>query len=821
MALPINAIINDIVAQFPAARLVIQAPPGAGKSTQLPLELLAVPQSGKILMLQPRRLAAINIAHFLAARLGESVGDTVGYAIRGEHKQSDQTRLLIVTEGVLVRWLQQDPELKGINTVIFDEFHERNIASDLGLALLLDTLTLREDLSLLLMSATLPAEPIQQWLQQALGESVTVLKSEGRQYPLTLRYRPPGRQPWLQRVVAVIHEAAQHAAQGILVFVPGVREINWVINQLNDSLPVPCLPLHGQLPLHAQRQALTFNGERRVIVATNVAETSLTIDGIDCVVDSGRERVSLYRPQYAASQLVTRYISLASAAQRAGRAGRQGPGTAYRIWSESDEHGFNAFADADVATQDLTQLVAEVTAWGASVDSLHWLTPPSKAHTQHAYQVLQQLTVVTKNRQLTEAGALAMSMGADIRLARIAAAVMNQPEAERYAVVVALATLEEPVSAHVAPCFSTSVKQHLEHCSVRSRWYQRYQFWLQLLDCKHSLETNDESLAKWLLYGFPEYVAQRVDEQVVKLSSGVRLRAAEVNSEWLLALDVRLSETAEGHRATSLLPVSIAVLGAHPAIDVEQTEWVDIAAGRSAVLYRERRVASLVLERTRMSEKPDQQKIHQGLVNWIAQQGINALHWSPVALSYWHRLNYFYRQWPDAHEWFTVALPTTASLTENLEHWALPFWTSVEGLNDLKKWDPLPGLKQCLDYEHQQSFNRLCPTSWTAPSGRHVTIEYPDLNEAEQGIKPRVTLKLQEVFGEPASPMILAGKQTLVMDLLSPAGRLLQRTEDLASFWKTGYPEVCKAMRGRYPKHPWPDDPIHAQATLKTNRQLR
>lgn len=823
MTLPIAQVIDEILEQFPAARVVIQAPPGAGKSTWLPLQLLHSEHTGTMVMLQPRRLAAVNVANYLAEQLGESVGDTVGYSIRGEQKRSASTRLMVITEGVLVRWLQNDPELNGIDTVLFDEFHERNLASDLSLALLLDSLTLRPELSLMIMSATLPAEPIQAWLQQALAEPVKVVKSEGRQYPLTIHYRPPGRDDWLERLVAVTLEALAHAEKGVLVFVPGVREIQRIIQELSARTQVPCLPLHGQLSLAEQRRALCADPVQRIIVATNVAETSLTIDGIDTVIDSGRERVSRYRPHYATAQLLTRYLSKASATQRAGRAGRQNPGSVYRLWSQSDEHGFSDYAEPDVATQDLTPLVAEVSLWGSSVDELCWLSEPSQAHAGHAIEVLEQLGLCTQQGGLTEVGRQAVTMGADIRLARVALAAVAAPSATRFALACTLATLEEPAKPYLAEALIETVERHLAQAKQLKRWRQRQQFWCKQLAVEVTSMADWGAITEYLLYGFPERVAKRVTPDSVQLVSGVRLQVVDEKpvSEWSLVLTIRLAEDVRFHKAALLAPLQKAELIQHPAVAITEHAFVDVAAGRHAALIQEQRLGQLLLERQRLDRAPAQQDIHMGLIQWLRREGIEALNWTDAATRLWHRSFYLYQHVEEARSAFQVTLPTPESLLDNLEDWALPFWSALRSLNDLQRWDPHDAVRHWLDYSQQQLLERLCPSTWRAPSGRQVLIQYPNLTEARQGIKPRAEVKLQEAFGEPVSPTLLDGRQPLTLDLLSPAGRLLQRTENLASFWQNGYPEVKKEMRGRYPKHPWPDDPLSAEATLKTKRQLR
>lgn len=392
MTLPIESVLPELARAFPAARVVIEAPPGAGKSTQLPLFLLqqGIADDGLIVMLQPRRVAALNIAHYLAKQLGESVGEQVGYTVRGDSKRSKATKLLIITEGVLVRWLQGDPELSGIGTLIFDEFHERNLHSDLSLALVMDALPLRPDLNLLIMSATLPAERLKVWLENYCDQ-VQVLHSEGRSYPIEYHYRPPPHvTQWLTELPKVVAEAFAAAEKGVLVFLPGVYEIQKVAAELNTRLKaVPLiLPLHGRIPLQQQRQVLNASDEKRIILATNIAETSLTLDGIDVVVDSGRERRAQYLPQYGLSQLVTQRIAKASATQRAGRAGRQQAGQCFRLWSRSDEHGFAEYAPPDVATQDLSALMLDVLRWGSQVDQLAWFSRPEPGHCAAAIDFL-------------------------------------------------------------------------------------------------------------------------------------------------------------------------------------------------------------------------------------------------------------------------------------------------------------------------------------------------------------------------------------------------------------------------------------------------
>ncbi|EKE87459.1 DEAD/DEAH box helicase [Idiomarina xiamenensis] len=422
--LPVNDVIAELIPALAQTAVILQAPPGAGKSTALPLALLAAQSAheGRIIMLQPRRVAAIGIAHYLAQQLGEKVGQQVGYQVRGDRALSSQTRLLIVTEGTFTRMIQADPLLDDVSLVIFDEFHERQLHSDLGLALVLESRQVKPQLQLLIMSATLPAADIAAWLDQQ-GQATRVFVSQGREYPIQLHYRPPPTaRDWQQQLPAVVAEAWQQAQHSVLVFLPGNAEIARLAEALRSRLAgVPLQPLHGGLSL-AQQQAVLNpqQSQRRIVLATNIAETSLTLSDIDTVVDCGRERVALFHPQQGISRLLTQRISRAAAEQRAGRAGRLRAGACYRLWSAQEQARLREYAAADIDTQELTGLLLECRAWGSEPSQMAWLTPPNDANLAVAEQLLQQLGICNQRGQLTVLGQQLPAAASDPRLAVIA-----------------------------------------------------------------------------------------------------------------------------------------------------------------------------------------------------------------------------------------------------------------------------------------------------------------------------------------------------------------------------------------------------------------
>ena len=826
--LPIDAIKLSLLERCPGARVVIEAPPGAGKSTALPLHLLASSalhgdNEGLIVLLQPRRVAALSIANFLAEQLNESVGKTIGYSIRGDSKRSQDTRLMVITEGIFTRWLQQDPELHEITTVIFDEFHERNIHSDLSLGLVLDLLPLRPELNLIIMSATLPGEALTTWLTNATEQRFELLSVDVKRFDLDVHYRPPSRlERWLEESVPVIVEAFQHARKGVLVFLPGMREIKYVEQRLQETLIGEDVSiLHGSLTADVQQQVIRAGASKRVVLATNIAETSLTIEGIDTVVDTGRERQSVYLPQYRDSRLTTAMIAKSNSEQRAGRAARQQPGRAYRLWSEDTQQRLAAYSPPDVATQELTDLIVQVKAWGTEVEELNWFTPPDSALVEAAKDTLTDMGLL-KEQRLTLAGQEVAGFGTDIRLSCIALHARGKlPEGKQRALAQWLATYEQPDKRFTSSDSVISAQQHFRNATRGSIWWKRFAYWCQVFSIERQGATQFEDIEEAVLFGFADRIAYQDRTDEAQLVSGARIYDLQNsfgnrnNSSYFIVTQLSLSEKQRHNRLIGYLSIDKHRLLSHPAVGLVEREVYNWTKdGERLIKTSEQMCGALVLDRHQEPAALTRDALNDALTHWLRAEGLNAIGWNSGTAGLLARLQFLYRARP---ELFNIA-PYETDLLEHLADWALPYWHGMTGLRQLKGWQPNEALLNTLTYEGQQLLNKWCPTHWLAPSGRRVIIDYPSSTESERS--PKVAIKLQEAFGEVASPTVLNGQVAIAIDLLSPAGRLLQRTHDLASFWRSGYQEVKKEMRGRYPKHPWPDDPTHAIATVKTKRQL-
>ncbi|SDB44133.1 ATP-dependent helicase HrpB [Pseudidiomarina indica] len=807
-ALPVTALIDDVLRLLPSAPVVLEAPPGAGKSTALPLALLHAPQFAErqIYLLQPRRIAALSIAQYLAEQLGEAVGETVGYHIRGEAKFSARTRLLILTEGMFTQYIQRDPELAQVGCVIFDEFHERHLATDLGLAMALECAGLRDDLALLVMSATLPADTIAAWLGTA-----HVLKTAGRQYPIEVHYRPPtATQSWLAAIPAVIQEAMQVAEHGVLVFVPGRREIEILSERFAGTPGWDVMPLHRQVPLATQRRALKLETQhqRRLVIATNIAETSMTIAGIDVVVDSGRERQALFYPQHGVTKLVTRRISLASATQRAGRAGRLRPGQCFKLWGKADEHGMRQYQPAEIETADLTGFLLECLRWGAPPSQLQFLTPPNSGYLEQAEQLLEQLGCYGVAGGLSSLGRQIAALGTDPRWATIL--IHAQQESPQHAATAAwlVAQLEYQVAPQHFPLAPRQLTEPMQ---------RRYRHWRQQLGIQPQTEPNDALITSVLLWGCGDRIAQRrgaTDRYLLSNGAGAMFHESDLRARepWLLVLDMMLSE----HHRDAVIQLAWSLSEAdleHPAVPREQqlqVRWHGPQQRLRAVA--EERIGAIVVRERQHTDAIDDATRARALTRYLQEQlqqhGWQALQLPPFTQQWLARMALFEQVLAPA-DWPSFALP---ELIDQLADWAAPYWQHIDSLVQLQTWDPLTALQARLTYQQLQEFESACPTSYQVPSGRTLKIDYTHQ-------PPIVAAKLQELFGTPVTPSVCAGKINLTLDLLSPAGRLLQRTADLASFWQTAYPAVQKEMKGRYPKHPWPDDPLQAEATIKVKRQ--
>lgn len=823
-----RTILAELTAALRQSVVVLQAPPGAGKSTVLPLYLMAndhpanAAQAEQIILVQPRRVAALNIAYYLAEQLGETLGERVGYWVRQERKVSARTQLLIVTDGMFTRLIQSDPELNGVRTVIFDEFHERNLHADLGLALALESRDLRPDLQLLIMSATLPAEALGQWLNSA-GQQVATFTTESRQYPIERHYRPPAElHRWQQALPAVVREAIHVAEHGVLVFLPGQREIRRLATELQGHSGIVLMPLHGGLPLKEQRQVLQpltpeqqRQGLLKVVLATNLAETSVTIPDIDVVVDSGRERQARFHPRYGLTQLTTRLISQASAEQRAGRAGRVRAGQCFRLWSESVQHGLAAYSTAAIETEDLSGLLLEVVAWGTQPEHLLWFTAPAKTALAAARQKLQAAELLDQHDQLTTLGRQVQHWGTELSAATVLAlAVQHDDPSWRQVASLLAAYLEEAGQEQISDLL-VRLEQILKNRGRQGdrRLYDRYQYWCKKLQVAPTEAIPDrEIVSELLLAALPLRLAQRQSGQRYLLASGTAARLqenAKASAEWIVASQLTLQEDASDALIWQSLALSGDFMKRWLPLHAKSTfSWEWQGKQGQFIELEEQRIGQLVISSRPTGRAPNRERQTAALLAIIQGRGEALFASEPV------------QQWLARIRLVADLLASDSSqwLTENLlaelEHWAAPYVTLISTRSEAEQWDPLPALQAQLDYAQRQQLDTLLPLRWLAPSGRQHKVHY------HRDGTVSIALKLQEVFGLAASPHFAHGRVTPVFELLSPAARPLHKTQDLASFWRDAYVQVRKEMRGRYPKHPWPETPWDAQATHLTKRAL-
>ena len=806
---------------------MLQAEPGAGKSTAVPLALLKADwlAGKKIVMLEPRRLAVRSIANYLAALLGEQVGQTIGYQIRNERKVSAHTRLEIVTEGILTRRVQSDPELSDVALVIFDEFHERSIHADLALTLCLDVQAgLRDDLKLLVMSATMDAEQVSVFLNNA-----PVLCAQGRCFPVETHYLPQPLnsthpQDWLPLLKQQISQALKTARQDVLVFLPGQAEIKRLQSLLQDTLApglVVC-PLYGQLAPEQQEIALVPDpqGRRKIILATNIAETSLTIDGIDAVVDSGWARKAVYDVSSGMTRLVTQRISQASADQRKGRAGRVMAGVCYRLWSQGQHQQMQAFEAEEISQTDLSDLCLDLALWGVnSPAELRWLTPPPPAHYAAAKSLLEQLQLITSAGSLTELGQAAEGLGLNPRLARMLLSVQN-PSVEQQTLALDIAALlaegdilrNEPSAdlvkrvivlqayrqnrqqaKHDYPLHIATIEQALKNAD---NWRRQLRFSQPIALSLTQIETESGVL---VALAFPDRIAQRrkgdAPRYLLSNGKGALLKSDDSlrHQAWLAV--AHLDGQRQEGRIYLAAPLDFASLEQAFAAQIKRHIGLRFDnKKRELIASEQHRLGQLVL-----SEKPTEaitsEQFQAALLEVLANQ-LDLLPWTEAAEDYLTRLRWlaaFNDAWPSYHQ---------AWLSEHIQTWLAPYLTEITSVKGLQKLDMLAIVQHLLDYEQQQVLNREAPAYYHAPCDKRVKIDYSQPNVA------KVSLPLQEVFGELSSPQLAWGQVSLTFELLSPARRPIQTTADLAHFWRNSYFEVIKDMKGRYPKHRWPDKPL-------------
>ena len=816
-ALPIDAVLPDIQRALRAHnRALLVAQPGAGKTTRVPLSLLEnTPCGQRWLLLEPRRVAARLAAAFMAEQLGEAVGQTVGYRVRGESRVSPETRVEVLTQGILTRLLQDDPELPGVAGLIFDEFHERSLDADTGLALALDVQHgLRQDLKILVMSATLDTRA----LLSVLGEDTPLIDCPGRSWPVSTFYRSMPLREYPEIHLAGLVREAMAAHQGhILVFVPGQSEIRRLEQLLRSSLAddADICPLHGQMPLAAQQAVLrpAPDSRRRIILSTAIAESSVTVPGVRIVIDAGRERVPVYQPRTGLSRLETRRVNRASADQRRGRAGREAAGFCYRAWSEDSI--LAAHREPEMLQSDLSQLVFELTRWGVTEPgSLTWIHPPPAPAVLAGRQLLQMLGLINSEKKLTVLGNQCARWPTHPRLAVLLEHARRHPQRLALACWLSAWLEEQPGASDIdLQVVMGAADKHRNH-----RWHQPARQWAQRLDCSleiHSPTLSDD-LAHLLLVAYPDRLAVAQGGGQFKLISGGQLSVPDDSSlasaEFIIA--VELDAHATNGRIFSGAAVRRDTLEQH----FPQTrQW-------QAHAYWDDRLERLVAEQTRLLTLGDYELVLErksqnngtaglpaALVNRALIGALKArggLPWSDDDQQLLGRLRLLHKAagptacglaWPDVSE---------PALLTSLEHWLAPL---LGGLHRLDQIERLPLAKlflESLDWQLQQALPALAPTHLRVPSGSDIRIDY-------SGDEPVLAVKLQEMFGQTHTPTVVNGRVPLLIHLLSPARRPVQITRDLAGFWSSSYFEVRKDLRGRYPRHPWPDDPLQAVASAR------
>jgi ATP-dependent helicase HrpB len=870
--LPIHDVLPEIINTLKLHnRVVLQAPPGAGKTTAVPIALLDQPwlQGKQIIILEPRRLAARNAASRMAFLLNEKVGETVGYQIRQDKCYSQKTRILVLTEGILTRKLQADAELENTALVIFDEFHERSIHADLSLALCLQSQQiLRADLKVLVMSATLNTESISSLLNNA-----PVISSEGRSFAVDIHYankliKQTGKKQNRQlELISALFNSVKHVIQNhqgnCLVFLPGVKEINQLSSQVKQYIKTENIqnilvaPLHGNLPRQEQDQAIASPAadKRKIVMATNIAETSLTIEGISCVIDSGLERVAEYNPASGMNALKTQFISQESAEQRSGRAGRLSAGICYRLWTTQQQQRLVKQALAEILHSDLSNLVLELANWGIQqVDELQWLDmPPSSAITQ-AITLLQQLNALDSDRKITPHGKDMLKLGCHPRLAHMmlsADRFSDNLQRGFHACLIASILTEKDLflpgalksvdiqdRLNILQSFLLSDNKKLQQQNIDEQqckriiktaddFFKRLQKKSSSIRLDHRL--NNDSSGILLAHAYPDRIAKQRfnNESRYLLSNGKgavippHLQQQAADFLVIANLNAMPGNAAQGEASIYLA----AEITQHQLEDyfpelIQHTEDIQWNNSLQRVEAKQKTVIGNIILKETLLTIENKEVIQQCLLQAIKVIGLKSFNWTPQAMNLKQRLQFINQRsinGPASIKSLSklkLADFSDDSLLNTLSEWLQPYLVKESSIKQCQKLDMYQLLLNQLDWEQKQLIDKLAPEKVIVPSGSSIRIDYSDPST------PILAVRLQEVFGLYETPTILDGSCKLMIHLLSPARRPMQVTQDLPSFWQTTYHDVKKELRGKYKKHYWPDDPLTAQATSKTKKQM-
>ncbi|MBA4313452.1 MAG: ATP-dependent helicase HrpB [Chlorobiaceae bacterium] len=812
--LPIDAVIPELRNAFLRKRnIVLSADPGAGKTTRVPLALLNEPwlNGKKIIMLEPRRLAATRSASYMAQQIGERVGETIGYRIRGETRTGKSTRIEIVTEGILTRFLQHDPSLPEVGLIIFDEFHERSIHADLGLALTLDVQeNLRNDLRILVMSATLDGLAI----SSLLGDS-EILKSEGRSFPVETIYLTQQHNEYIEPIVATtVARALRENTGDVLVFLPGQREIRRVDSILTEKkLPedVEVHLLFGDASPALQKKAVapTVNGKRKVILSTSIAETSLTIDGVRVVIDSGLSRVPKFDPRRGMSGLVTVPVSQSSADQRRGRAGRQQPGVCYRLWTEQHHPQLQKFSQPEILSIDLAPLVLEFALWGTpNGERLQFLDPPPAPHLNQAITLLKELGAINSDGKLTNHGRAMSELSIHPRFAHM---LIRGKELGIGALACDMAALleerdllrsESGADIDLHSRWMALHSKRTKDSFARDRALAQSSRLMDLLEVRQKNNTGDK-LGVLLALAYPERIAKRREKESLKYqftggAGGILPKGSALSKEEYLAVaDVDgMGSEVKIFLAEPISEKDIFENFAELIKDGDEIRWDDRL--ETVVERRMKKLGNIILSETAMNT--DSNAIRSAMIDGIRSMGLDVLPWTNHAISLRTR-----NEWLRKQNLNKLDLPNLENdhLMNTIHEWLLPYLGGITRKSQLAKLDMSQIVDSFFSYKQRQELDHLTPTHITIKNNKRIALEY------KTDTLPVLAVRLQDVLGEETTPTICGGEVKVLIHLLSPARRPIAITQDLTSFWKNAYPEVRKQMRGRYPKHNWPEDPIN------------
>ncbi len=840
ITLPIDPIIPELKRVVSEnANVVLQAPPGAGKTTRVPLALFDLPslETGCVIMLEPRRLAVSHAAHRMARLIGEQVGETVGYTMRFDRRVSKKTRIEVVTEGVLTRRMQNDPCLEGVTMVIFDEFHERSLHADLALALCLEVQReVRPDLKILVMSATLDCGAV----ASVLGNA-PVVSSPGKSFPVEVTYlENAGHCPLPVQMCAAISRALRETDGDILAFLPGspeIRSCGELLLKEPPGVPAAILPLYGDLPFDEQEKAFLPCRQRKIVLATNIAETSLTIEGVRVVIDSGLSRMIRHDPANGMNRLVTVRESRASAEQRKGRAGRLAPGVCYRLFGSHTFAAMTGFSPPEITVTDLSSLVLELAVWGtAEPSSLSWLDPPPAAGVTAARQLLHELGALDRKGLPTDIGRKMAGFPVHPRLARMLirgkemglagaastlAALLGERDIFRYRPGETASVCESDLLERYEALRRQAGRSRERVQETALRAVERTATQLARLtgagkpDSASGFDLVSEDAARLLLAAYPDRIARQregeKDRYLLANGRGARIspKSGVRDRPFILAAHVDAGEKGEGiiHQACALsLELIRSECGSRIVME-KKTHW---DAERERVLaWETENIGAVTL--ARRQAKPTDGETMPILLDVIRGSGMDFLGWSRPSRQFQGRARLMRRVYPEEN-WPDLS---NEQLLVHLLEWLEPFLAGARSRQDIFSIDILSALKALFTWNQLRQLDERIPTHIAVPSGHMIEVDY----EPEEG--PVLEVKLQEMFGLADTPEIAAGRVRLLLALLSPARRPVQVTRDLRGFWENAYHEVKKELKGRYPKHPWPDDPWNAVPTRMTKRMMK